>query len=303
MRDSIMLEVGTEYSISTYTTEPSTPLSGIQFASFDVETTGLSPVGARLVELSGVRFDLSGQTISTFSSLINPETDIPPEVTNIHGITNSMVADQPTADEVVPAFMEWIGGADVVMVAHNAPFDMEFLSVALAKLGKPAPQNLVIDTLQLSRFLIDDCPNHQLKTLVEHLGLEAGDYHRALADSVHVKDLLIKVLQQNSAIATWEDLAGYNCVLDYKRFFATTDDAHLPANQVAFLEVIRKAMETQDQLRMIYNGARSFVRTVKPIALIQSRGNYYMSAYCNKVDAERTFRIDKITSIKAAPGR
>lgn len=302
MRDSIMLEVGTEYSISTYTTQPTTPLDSIQFASFDVETTGLSPVGARLVELSGVRFDLTGKTISTFSSLINPETDIPPEVTNIHGITNEMVASQPTADEVVPAFMDWIGSPDVVMVAHNAPFDMEFLSVALAKLGRPAPANLVVDTLQLSRFLIDDCPNHQLKTLVEHLGLEAGGYHRALADSVHVKDLLIKILEQNTAITAWEDLNSYNCVLDYKRFFAG-NDADLPANQVAFLEVIRKAMETQDHLRMVYNGARSFVRTVKPIALIQSRGNYYMSAYCNKVDAERTFRIDKITSVKLQTGR
>src|SRR5262249_4594887 len=145
-------------------------LHDLQYVSFDVETTGLSPVVARLVEVSGVKFKLSGEIVSTFSSLIDPETPIPPEVSLIHGITDDMVADAPKSAEVIPAFVNWLNEANTVLVAHNAPFDVEFLQVAASRLRLDKPSHCVVDTLPLTRRLLPDAPNHQLKTLVEYLG-------------------------------------------------------------------------------------------------------------------------------------
>src|SRR5208283_2094787 len=101
-------------------------LGDIEFVSFDIETTGLSPFGAKVVELSGVKFRLRDGNFSEFSTLIDPECPIPVQVTAIHGITNKMVTGKPTIAEVIPKFFHWVGSANVVMAAHNASFDVSF---------------------------------------------------------------------------------------------------------------------------------------------------------------------------------
>jgi DNA polymerase III epsilon subunit family exonuclease len=272
---------------------PSDDLHDLQFVSFDVETTGLSPVVARLVELSGVKFNLLGGESTSFSSLINPEMPIPPEVSQIHGITDDMVADAPNCAEVVRSFIEWIGDEDTVLVAHNAPFDVEFLHVAMARLQAVRPSNRVVDTLPLARALLRDAPNHQLKTLVEHLELEAGDYHRALADSYHVKNILHRLVGDNN-VTTVSELVELGCVFNFGSDLYTFEPA--PELQEAIAS-INNAIANGSSLSFMYSGYRSFKRTVDPLALIQSRGNYYLTAYCKKVLAERTFRLDRISKL------
>src|SRR5438552_1923649 len=102
------------------------PLADLTFVAFDTETTGLSPLASRLVELSGVKFAFDGTVVSTFSTLIDPQSDIPPEATRVHGITDDMVVGQPTCAEAVPQFFAWANGPDVVLAAHNAQFDISF---------------------------------------------------------------------------------------------------------------------------------------------------------------------------------
>jgi DNA polymerase III subunit epsilon len=72
------------------------PLSEVEFVAFDLETTGLFPVVNRIVEFGAVRFRLDGQVLGTWEQLVDPEYPIPPSVTEIHGITDSMVRGQPT---------------------------------------------------------------------------------------------------------------------------------------------------------------------------------------------------------------
>ena len=182
-------------------------LTDMVFVAFDTETTGLSPVACRLVELCGVKFRLDGSELSTFQALIDPQVPIPEAATNVHGITDDMVKGQPGFEDVVPDFMRWataiedkqpaVGMNQTVLLAHNAPFDIGFLEVALGKLNLPTPDNLVVDTLPLSRQLVTGSFNHQLKTLVEHLRIAASTYHRALADSQHVRQSLFRAWWTN----------------------------------------------------------------------------------------------------------
>lgn len=275
-----------------------TNLADLDFIAFDVETTGLSAIACKLVELSAVRFRLGGGELEEFSHLINPECDIPPEVTRIHGITNEMVKDALTSKEVIPKFLEFIGDKPCVLVAHNAPFDVGFLKVAVGRLGIEVPAITVLDTLNLSRCLVEGVNDYKLKTLAEHYEIADGDYHRALADSHHVRHIFGKIMTANSDFSALEDLRQFNCLLTLNE----QETAVEPTGEVALhVHTIRTAIDGKQQLKMIYlgNGAPPrYGRLITPLAVLENRGNHYLTAFCHQVDAERTFRIDRIKSLQ-----
>lgn len=110
-------------------------LTKTEFVAFDLETTGLSAETARIVEIGAVRFRADGEVLGQFAQLINPECRIPAGVTAIHGITDAMVADQPVIADVLPALIEFFGDPRVLLLAHNAHFDMRFLAAARVDRG------------------------------------------------------------------------------------------------------------------------------------------------------------------------
>lgn len=270
-------------------------LLDIEFVSFDTETTGLSPIAARLVELSGVKFRLGDDRLETFSQLINPECDIPYEATAVHGISQEMVANCPKFSQVVPEFFEWINNDQAVLVAHNAPFDVGFLRVAFAKLKLDLPGHYVLDTLTLSRQLLTDAPNHQLGTIVQFLELEQGGYHRALADSHHVRNILRKLTQTHESLKGWKDLCNLYSVLKLDE--EVEFQAPAPAFIQEFIDMINLAIDAESAVAFRYNSLGR-ERKVKPQALIQNRGIYYLTAYCFHFAAERTFRLDRMSNLR-----
>ncbi len=275
---------------------PDHGLENLTFVAFDVETTGLSPISNQLVELSGVKFNCLDDKTETFSTLINPLVEITPQLTSIHGISNEMVAGSPTYHTAVPAFLDWAG--DAVFIAHNAPFDVEFIRVNVAKLGRVCPSNFVVDTLVLSRELLPDSPRHQLKTVVDYLGLPPGEYHRALADSFHVRSVFLKLIEQ-AKYKEWQNLLALGSVsgFSYDRF---RDEIHaaMSAEVKKIMASIESAITEEVHINITYNGTFQTRRTVKPVSLIHSRGNFYLNAFCQKAQAERIFRVDKIEKLK-----
>ncbi|MBP7861780.1 WYL domain-containing protein [bacterium] len=280
---------------------PDHSLDNLTFVAFDVETTGLSPISNALVELSGVKFNLKDDQTDTFSTLINPLCEITAQLTSIHGISNDMVADSPTYHTAVPAFLEWAG--DAVFIAHNASFDVEFIRVNISKLGRACPTNFVIDTLVLSRELLRESPRHQLKTVVDFLGLPPGEYHRALSDSFHVRGIFMKLMEQEN-YKQWQNLLALGSVsgFSYDRF---KDEIHasMPEAVKEIMAGIEAAINEKASVSITYNGAFKSKRTVQPVSVIHSRGNFYLNAFCQKVQAERIFRVDKIETLKIAKAR
>lgn len=270
-------------------------LCDLEFIAFDVETTGLSAIACKLVELSAVRFRLNGVPEEIYSTLIDPEMEIPPEVSAIHGITDSMVKGAPTAKEALPGFLEFVGDRSVLL-AHNAPFDIGFLRVGLSRLGLTTPALAVVDTLSLSRSVVYDVPNYQLKTLTEFFGVQANDYHRALADSHHVREIFSCMLKCNEDIRRWADLVDLNTVMP----LAPPDVIdEVPESLSGHASAIKQAIKEGKAMRLVYSGAGSygFSRVIRPLAMLENRGYYYLSAFCQQADAERTFRIDRIKSL------
>ena len=86
-----------------------------------------------------MRFRLDGQELATFQSLINPEIPIPQDALRVHRITDARVQGQPTIEQIMPHFIEFLGESDTILLAYNASFDLGFLAVALTRLGVACP--------------------------------------------------------------------------------------------------------------------------------------------------------------------
>jgi DNA polymerase III subunit epsilon len=170
------------------------PLVDTTFVVVDLETTGGDPKGDAITEVGAVRLR-GGRRLGTFATLVNPGRAIPPTISVLTGITESMVARAPRIEAVLPSLLEFIG--DGVVVGHNVRFDVGFLQAALARDGRPALANRTVDTVPLARRLLaDEVPNCRLGTLAERLRLPHRPTHRALDDAMATGDLLHVLLDR-----------------------------------------------------------------------------------------------------------
>ena len=106
-----------------------------------------------------------GERLGEFQTLVDPGVPIPPFISVLTGISDSMVAGAPRLGAALTAFLEFAG--DAVLVAHNAPFDIGFLKAACAATGRDWPGNRVLDTARLARQVVtrDEAPNCKLASL------------------------------------------------------------------------------------------------------------------------------------------
>ena len=150
------------------------------YVVFDVETTGLSAVYDRIIELAAVKM-YKGNVIDTFEAFINPGVALSQTIIRLTGITDSMLKDAPPEEDVVPKFKEFC--EDAILVAHNASFDMAFLNKSYERNGMSDAPNPVIDTLELSRFLHPHMKSHRLNTLAKRYNVNLEQHHRAVFDA------------------------------------------------------------------------------------------------------------------------
>lgn len=167
----------------------------MRFIAFDLETTGTVPGVDQIVEIGAVLFN--GQEVeSVFSTLINPQRPIPAGASAVNGITDDMVFDKPLIEDILPSFAEFC--QDLPMVAHNAPFDSQFLLADIKRLELAAPRGVVLDTLPIARKVFPGLPNYKLGTLVQHLKIPASNFHRAEEDATYCGRLFVEMTKRIS---------------------------------------------------------------------------------------------------------
>ena len=160
------------------------------FVVFDIETTGLSPQSEKITEIGAVKIK-NGEITDSFNMLVNPEKPIPPRITELTGITDSMVSGQPKIEEVLPKFFEFSKGS--CLVAHNAAFDISFVKKAALEQGIDF-NFCYIDTLALARSLIEGIKNYKLDTLAKHFNVKLENHHRACDDAAATGHIFINLL-------------------------------------------------------------------------------------------------------------
>lgn len=168
-------------------------LSDATYVVFDVETTGLSAVYDRIIELSAVKM-YKGNIIEEFEHFINPHQELSETTIDLTSITDEMLADAPEEEEIIRLFKDFAEGC--ILVAHNASFDIGFLKAAYERLGWEEAKNPVIDTLELSRFLHPDLRSHRLNTLSKRYNIALEHHHRAIFDSTATAHLCWAFLKE-----------------------------------------------------------------------------------------------------------
>lgn len=161
------------------------------FVVFDLETTGFSPTRNRIIEIGAVKVE-HGRITDRFSTFVNPGVPIPPRITEVTSIDDSMVADAPGIETVLPEFLAFCRGC--VLVAHNADFDYSFI----CKKGKEQgldTEFTVVDTVGIARVLFPHLARYTLDNVAKVLKISLVNHHRAVEDAEATAEIFEKMIQ------------------------------------------------------------------------------------------------------------
>lgn len=160
------------------------------FVVFDLETTGFSPVNNRIIEIGAVKVE-GGEITGRYSAFVNPDVPIPFEIEKLTGINDAMVMEAPTIDTVLPEFFAFC--QDAVLVAHNANFDMGFITENAERLGLQREYTYV-DTVGIARVLLPHQAKHTLDAVAKTLGISLENHHRAVDDAEATAEIFLKFI-------------------------------------------------------------------------------------------------------------
>jgi DNA polymerase III epsilon subunit family exonuclease len=262
-----------------------------EYVAFDLETTGLVAETDRVVEIGAVRFDATGREIGRFEQLVNPERPMSPAAQAIHGISDAHLVDAPIAAEVFPRFLAFLAEDTTTLLAHNAAFDAGFLGRELGRLGFEPPSHAVVDTLALARRSIPFARDHRLDTLARLLDLDPDGAHRALADSLRVKGLFLRLNRPDVPV---EALIAYP-------IYDPLDPMPPPRGW----EDLNDAIVMGYSVRLEYSGGTrgAAPREVSPRRFVQRGGVAYVVALCHLDRFEKSFRLDRVVRYEIVHGQ
>jgi DNA polymerase III epsilon subunit family exonuclease len=167
-------------------------LEELDFVVVDVEATGAKMPPNRIIELGAYRIR-RGHIVDNFETLVNPEISIPRFVVTLTGITNEMVKQAPLFAEVAPRWLAFI--EDAVLIAHNAPFDTNFINHEISRVY---PGHRMINphlcTVTLSRRAVPGLRNYRLETVADNFSIPIVDRHRAGSDALATAEVFLRIL-------------------------------------------------------------------------------------------------------------
>jgi DNA polymerase-3 subunit alpha (Gram-positive type) len=169
---------------------PDTAIDSRSYVVFDLETTGFSPEKNQIIEFGAVRIE-NGTITERFSEFVNPRVPIPYRIQQLTHITDDMVIDADTIDQVLPRFMAF--SHDAVLVGHNVSFDIGFVRANAKRLGLPCDFTTV-DTIGMARAELPGHANYRLDTVAKLLSVSLENHHRAVDDAECTADIFMKLL-------------------------------------------------------------------------------------------------------------
>ena len=174
------------------------------FVVFDIETTGLSNLTCKIIEIGAVRVK-NGEIRDRFSTFVNPGVPIPLHIEKLTGISDDMVEGAPGIEEVLPKFLDFVG--DDVLVAHNAEFDVGFIRKACEEQGIERVFTR-IDTVTLAQFLLPQLSRYGLEKVAKALQVPLENHHRAVDDAACTAEVFVRFVEMldSRGIHTLEEL-------------------------------------------------------------------------------------------------
>lgn len=178
----------------------------MEFAIVDIETTGGFGARNKITEVAIIIHD-GKRELKRYSTLINPDTFIPQQITALTGITNAMVLDAPPFHEVAKDIWEWTEGR--VFVAHNVSFDYNVIRNEFKELGAKFSRKKLC-TVRLARKVFPGKPSYSLGNLTESLNIPMKVRHRAMADTEATAILFKMIVKENGLEELNKELIALN---------------------------------------------------------------------------------------------
>ena len=163
-----------------------------EFVAFDLETTGLSSRTDRIIEIGAVILK-DGEEIDRFQTFVDPERPLERKIVELTGITDEMLKGAPKIEEVLPKFLDFIGGR--VLVAHNSDFDTGFIRAECERQGYEYSFTAA-DTLILSQNLLSHLNKFKLNLVSDALNLPDFNHHRAGDDAMTCGLIMTKLMEK-----------------------------------------------------------------------------------------------------------
>lgn len=249
-----------------------------ELASLDFETTGLDVEKDRVIEVAVVR-GRYGQAPRRWTSLVDPER--PMDATEIHGITDAMVAGKPGFRALAPTLARMLRGA--VLVAHNARFDVSFLEMEYARCGLWAPRPAVVDTLGLSRRVVA-LPSHRLAAMCTWANIARERAHRALDDAEATFQLAWTLLEHI-------DPSRRIDVPEAQRLCRRPSGAELRVTAERLLEALKRGEP------VLIEYLRTDAQNVRRSITVHRVRGARVEAFCHLRGEDRVFRMERISVV------
>ena len=263
----------------------------------DLETTGLSPLVDRIIEIAAVKITSQGQE-EVFYQLINPMVDLTPENSAIHGLTNEHLKDALTLKRPLKALWDFMGRCP--MVAHNALFDVAFLVKGSHDFVIDLPQTRAYDSCRYARALLKDPAltanppaNYRLSTLAEYFNIPL-QHHQAMEDTFASMKIMAKLIEltPDNKIADFKERAFTISFTQYTRDAAFI----MPVK----FEEMRPLLRKQTPIDIQYTGGTQGGewRPIRPIALIPMPKGPVLYAECLQTNLNKSFVLKRIQAFR-----
>lgn len=164
-----------------------------QYVVVDIETTGLNPKNDSIIEISALRFN-HGELMNEYVTLIDPGIHISSFISNLTGITDSMVENKDDISISIKEFQEYV--QDDVIVGYNVGFDIGFLYDNLKVIHNEYLNNDYIDVLRLTRRLLPHLPHHRQTDIAQYYGIDIHGVHRAKKDCMICQTIYEKMKEE-----------------------------------------------------------------------------------------------------------
>ncbi|MBU2578151.1 WYL domain-containing protein [Patescibacteria group bacterium] len=265
-----------------------------QLAFLDVETTGLDPdFGDRVCEIGIVVCNGSGfDVVEEFGRLVNPERHVSPVAHAINNIDENELKKAPMFADLIYDVERLL--KDKIVVCHNAPFDLNFITKEFSLAGKTAPVTKFIDTLQLARRYFN-FPSNSLQNIAKTQNIEVKVKHRALSDA----DTTRKVLKSLMAELSKNNARGIMNFVNnhlYDNLYADKDKKILAALPCILEEVIRNGKKIY--AKYLSSAGKCSERIIEPRELVYQCNSMYLVGFCHLKKEDRTFRLDRFLRVE-----
>ena len=241
------------------------------YCVLDLETTSVYLKSARIIEIGIIRVR-NEQVVKEFNELINPGIPIPFGATMINHISDKMVENAPSIDEVIDNVIDFIGD-DVVVGYNNASYDMNLLYDNCIQLrGYPLANNY-IDILHATRRCLNKVDNYKLETICKYYSINTTGEHRALKDCYLTKDCYEKLYSEfGDAAFVGKGKAGGNGT---RHIQYTPETRALQELHVLVQEIIEDGVITESELYALSSWVENH---------IELQGNYPFDRIFNALD-------------------